>query len=432
MKRIGIYLLAFTALLSSFSLLGQKLIANVASVDMTPSLELKASLGGYGDRMSRPAEGIHDRIWAKAIVLQKGDKKYAIVTIDVLALPPNVKPQLVKKLASEQWTEDNIMLLASHSHTSFDMTALNNKNNLNSPQIGIFQPKVLEHLLNTLSKAINEANQNLQPVSIGTGKATVEGMNRNRRGEPAVDKNLTVTRIDYKNGKPMALLVNWTAHPTFMSEDDMCFSGGWPGYLQRELQQWIGDDVTVMYYNGAEGDQSPIGKSVKSHYEKAELYGRAMAIKAYDIYKNIKTKPDVKFNYSFNRVELPERKVHPSFMETGGKEYNLTPEALNAVLNVMSPASTSIGAVRVGDLLIVGAPGELAAGLGLHIKDKLMSSGIKYPTIGGLANEWISYIISKEQYNNGAGYESSVSFYGDTLGEVIVKGMLDTSLPLTK
>ena len=432
MKIIGIYLLTLTTLLCSLSLSGQELTANVASVDMTPSLKLKASLGGYGDRMSKPAEGVHDRIWAKAVVLQKGDTKYAIVTIDVLALPPNVKPQLVKMLASAEWSEDNIMLLASHSHTSFDMTALNNMNHINSPQIGIFQPEVLEHLLNTLTKAIKEANQNLQPVSIGTGKAIVEGMNRNRRGEPAVDKNLTVTRIDFKNGKPMALLVNWTAHPTFMSEDDMCFSGGWPGYLQRELQQWIGDDITVMYYNGAEGDQSPIGESVKSHYEKAELYGRAMAIKAYDIYKTIETKPNVKFNYSFNHIELPERKVHPSFMETGGKEYNLTPEVLNAILNVMSPASTSIGAVRIGELLIVGVPGELAADLGLHVKDELMSNGIKYPTIGGLANEWISYILSSEQYNNGAGYESSVSFFGDGLGEVIVKGMIDTSLVLTK
>ncbi len=432
MKITKFYLSAITFLLISLSVSGQAITANVASVDMTPPLELKASLGGYGDRMSRPAEGIHDRIWAKAVVLQKGEKKYAIVTIDILALPPNVKPQLVKNLASEEWSEDNIMLLASHSHTSFDMTALNDMNNLNSPQIGIFQPKVLEHLLTILTKAINKANQNLQPVTIGTGAATVEGMNRNRRGEPDVDKSMTVTRIDYKTGKPMALLVNWTAHPTFMSEDDMCFSGGWPGYLQRELQQWIGDNVTVMYYNGAEGDQSPIGKSVKSHYEKAELYGRAMAIKAYNLYKNIKTEPNVKFDYSFNPVKLPERKVHPSFMETGGEEYNLTPEALHAVLNVMSPASTNIGSVRLGDLLIVGAPGELAAGLGLHIKEVLKKNGIKYPSIGGLANEWISYILSAEQYNNGAGYESSVSFYGDGLGEVIVKGMLSTSLPLTK
>jgi len=98
----------------------------------------------------------------------------------------------------------------------------------------------------------------------------------------------------------------------------------------------------------------------------------------------------------------------------------------------MSPASTSISVVRIGDLMIVGAPGELAAGLGLNVKNVLIEKGIKYPTIGGLANEWISYILSAEQYNNGAGYESSVSFYGDKLGEVITEAMIDTSVSLTQ
>jgi len=261
----------------------------------------------------------------------------------------------------------------------------------------------------------------------------VEGMNRNRRGDPDVDRNLTVTRIDLMTGKPLAVLVNWTAHPTFMSEEDMWVSGGWPGFLQRELQQCIGNGVIAFYCNGAEGDQSAIGPSGgKSHYEKAEIYGRAIAIDAMNVYEKIDPKNDVAFDYAFQKVLLPERKVHPLFMETGGKEYNLTPEVLDAILNVMSPEETSIGAVRIDDMLMVGAPGELAAGLGLQIKSELKAKGIKYPVIGGLANEWISYILSAEQYNNGAGYESSVSFYGETLGEVIVKGMVDTALPLTE
>ncbi len=406
--------------------------ANVASIDLTPALEMKFALGGYGDRMSRSAEGVHDRIWAKALVLKKDDKKYAIVTLDILGLPPNVKPQLIERLATVEWNKENIMLLPSHSHTSLDMTALNDKNNLNSPQIGIFQPELLEHVIKSLAKVIRKSNQNYKTVNIGTSRIKIDGMNRNRRGDPDVDKEFTVTRIDYENGKPMAVLVNWTAHPTFMDEKDMYVSGGWPGYLQRELEQWIGDGVTVMYYNGAEGDQSPIGISGVGHYEKAEIYGRELAIKAFNLFQEIETKSEVEFDYSYFKVELPKRRVHPSFMETGGAEYNLTPEVLEVVLEVMSPAITSICAVRIGDLLIVGTPGELTAGLGLHIKNQLIENGIKYPTIGGLANEWISYILSADQYNNGKGYESSVSFYGDKLGKIITEAMIDTSIPLAE
>jgi neutral ceramidase len=407
------------------------LTASVASIDITPPQEMKFALGGYGDRMSKPATGVHDRIWAKALVLKNGDKKYVIVTLDVLGLPPNLKLQLIKTLTEEGWNEDNVMLLPSHSHASFDMSALNDKNNLNSPQIGIFQPELLEHVISSLVKVIRKADKEFQAVSIGTNSITVEGMNRNRRGDPDVDKGLTVTRIDYETGNPMAVLVNWTAHPTFMSEKDMLVSGGWPGYLQRELEQWIGEGVTVMYYNGAEGDQSPISKGGSSSYEKAEIYGRALAIKTFNVFKELETKSEIEFDYDYVKVDLPEQKVHPSFMETGGDEYNLTPEALDAVLNVMSPETTSIGVVRFGDLMIIGVPGELTSRLGLHVKNKLIEKGIKYPTIGGLANEWISYILTDDQYNNGAGYESSVSFYGDTLGKIITEAMINSSVPLT-
>ena len=30
---------------------------------------MKAALGGYGARMSKPAVGVHDAVWAKALVL---------------------------------------------------------------------------------------------------------------------------------------------------------------------------------------------------------------------------------------------------------------------------------------------------------------------------------------------------------------------------
>ena len=90
-------------------------------------------------------------------------------------------------------------------------------------------------------------------------QVVLNDLNRNRRGDESVDRELTVTRIDDLNDEPVVVLVNWTAHPTIMDEHDMWVSGGWPGYLQRELEAWIGNDVVAMYYNGAEGDQSTAG-----------------------------------------------------------------------------------------------------------------------------------------------------------------------------
>src|SRR5262245_19169561 len=62
--------------------------AGVARVNITPPLEMKAILGGYGERMSKPAVGVHDSVWAKALVIKQGERQFALVTVDILGFPP--------------------------------------------------------------------------------------------------------------------------------------------------------------------------------------------------------------------------------------------------------------------------------------------------------------------------------------------------------
>lgn len=411
---------------------GANLTANVSSIDITPPIEMKYALGGYGERMNKPAEAIHDRIWAKALVVKKDDRKYAIVTLDILGLPNNVKTDLIKRISGNGWNMENIMLLPSHSHGSLEMAALNSKNLLNNPNLGIFQPELLVFLLDKLEALIKAADQNYQSVKIGTGSQILEGLNRNRRKDPDIDKELTVTRIDLKDGKPLAVLVNWTAHPTFLGGKDMEVSAEWPGYLQSELQNLIGNGVTAMYYNGAEGDQSTVLNSSADGYEKIQIYGKKIAEKAFAIYKEIKPQSVKDFSSSYKTITLPEHAAHPSFMKTGGEEYGLNEETVKIVMDVLGPKEVGLSAVKIGDLLISGVPGELTAVLGLQIKNSIKKSGIKHVTIGGLANEWISYILTRDQYITGEGYESSVSFYGPGLGELISTEVIKTSLPLTQ
>lgn len=72
----------------------------------------------------------------------------------------------------------------------------------------------------------------------------------------------------------------------------------------------------------------------------------------------------------------------------------------------------------------VGIPGEMTASLGLEIKDNARQlTGVKHPVIGGLADAWISYILPAAEYRRG-GYEASVSFYGESLGDAILTGAL--------
>jgi len=212
----------------------------------------------------------------------------------------------------------------------------------------------------------------------------------------------------------------------------MLVSAEWPGYLQTELQNLIGKGVTAMYYNGAEGDQSPILDEPIDGYKKIEIYGKQIAVRAFELFNGIKTKHTEGFLYSYNIIALPEQVAHPSFMKTGGDEYGLSESTVKIAIDMLCPTKVGLGAVRIGDLIISGVPGEMAAGLGMKVKRSTKNGGVKHVAIGGLANEWISYIISPNQYLNGEGYESSVSFYGSGLGDLILAEVIKTALPLAK
>ena len=431
MKKLRIIILLINICINSITTFAS-LKANVSVVNITPPLEMKYTLGGYGERMNKPAEGIHDSIYAKALALKSGDSKYLIITMDILGLPSNFKTDLIKRILKMGWKAENVMLLPSHSHGSLEMAAINSKNIFGVPQIGIFQPELLSFLLDKTEKLVLETDKNYREVKIGTGSVKFDGLNRNRRGDKLVDNELTVTRVDLANGQPLATLVNWTAHPTFIGGDDMLVSAEWPGYLQTEMEKTIGQGVVVMYYNGAEGDQSPVYSGNGSAYEKIQGYGKIMAEKSLSVYNSVQTKKENELVYSYQVVDLPEQVAHPDFMETGGAEYGLNEQTVKVIMDALGPKKVGIGSVRIGDFVLVGIPGELVAELGIKIKESVKNDKVKHVAIGGLANEWISYILTEDEYVNGSGYEASVSFYGPKLGEIITGSAISISKTLDK
>ena len=381
--------------------------------------------------MSKPAIGIHDSIYAKAIVFKDDTKTFALVTTDMQSFPPYFKSQLVKEMQEFGWSEKNILLLPSHSHSSIEMMSLHSRNNLNIPQIGIYNNDVFILTIENIKNVILEAQENMQPVTVGTARKQLNSWNRNRRkGTTIIDNDLTITKINRMDQSTLAILINWTAHPTFMGPEDMEFSAGWPGYLQRTVEELSQSNAAVFYYNGAEGDQSPTPRlEGANNWEQAKSYGTDLAYISWDLAKNIQTTPVHNFDYHHFEIALPPRKWHPTFMMTGGKEYGINNDQADYIINLLFPDSTSSSFLNIGELLIVGVPGEMTAELGNKIKNKLNTkTKIKFITIGGLANEWISYMLSEEEYDKG-GYETSVSFYGSTLGPLIVNKIIENSEP---
>jgi hypothetical protein len=117
-------------------------------------------------------------------------------------------------------------------------------------------------------------------------------------------------------------------------------------------------------------------------------------------------------------------------MKTGGAEYGLNEEEMSGFVEHLVPEQTRSTCFRLDDLVILGVPGEMAAELGLEAKEKARQiTGAGSVVIGGLADEWVSYILTADEYRQG-GYEASVSFYGETLGKSVVDGVVGVAAGL--
>ena len=397
------------------------LLAGVGVSDLTPNTdELEVPLGGYGERQNRPAEGVHDSVLAKTLVLAASDERFALITTDLLGPTRDLRNEVLERITATGISSHNLVLAASHSHASIEMNAMHRGNVFNNKSIGIFDERVLEFAADRIASSVVAAASALEPVRVASTTVQIPGMNRNRRGDETVDEDMTLLRLDRATGEPLAVLVNYTAHPTFMGSSEMLFSARWPGYLQRELEAHLGGSTVVLFTNGAEGDQSTRGAVGPSAWARAEDYGRKLSLFALAALTRMKTTNDVAtMEWHTRTIELPARVPPPALMESAGPEYGLTPENIKTLTEAMQPTSTLMTVFRIGDLGAVTISGEMAAGLGLEIKHSLRELGIKHPMIVGLANEWISYILSTEGYHGG-GYEPGLSFYGEGLGPFLV------------
>lgn len=416
-------LIAFTAIAAD------PLMAGVATSNITPDTKaLHVPLGGYGERQNAPAEGVHDNTLCKALILKQGDRKFALVTVDLLGIPRSLRDEALARITNTGITSDNLMLLASHSHGSTEMAAMNRKNVFDNKAIGIYDEKLLIFTADRIAEAIVNADKQYQPVRVGTASTKLEGMNRNRRESPIIDNELTVTRFDGTDGKPVAVFVNWTAHPTFSGPQTMTVTADWPGYLQREIEGFM-PGTTCLYSNGAEGDISTAGAQGPSEFARMEDYGRKLAVHVLDLVKDIETSGNPVFDFSMTTLDLPPHEIPVALKDAAGPEYGLTPYNLMPLLDAVSPKSSYLGVLRVGELVAVSIPGEMASSLGVQIKSALHEAGAQHPIIAGLGNEWISYMLPPDEYHKG-GYEPGVSFYGETLGPTVVAQAIDAGKTL--
>src|SRR3712207_6907466 len=86
--------------------------AGAAQVDITPALPI--STLGYV-RPDMPVDGVHTRLTGRALVLQDGDSKVALLATD-LGFPLD-KDKVVARVADLGYTHANVVYTGTHTHS---------------------------------------------------------------------------------------------------------------------------------------------------------------------------------------------------------------------------------------------------------------------------------------------------------------------------
>ena len=382
-----------------------KIVAGVGKADITPPIG--TPLAGYGARRGAPSTGVHDPTEARALIIDNGVEKIALVSVDHLGFDHGMVER-IRAIASEATHifPDHIFVMSSHTHSGggafMEMLPL-----LANALAGKFDPKVRSLYEQRTADAIIGANKTMRPVRIAFGSGEARGISRFRSTWPPdgpVDPEVGVIRVDsIATGKPMAVLMNFAAHPTVLGPENMTYSADFVGYARNTLERMIGGDVMAIFANGAQGTIGPRAFLGDDGWQRAENVGTILAAEVFKVTMMIKPQDAVEIKLVRAPLTL---KLVPTSVFPPGMSY---PPTYDSEINAISFDN------RVA---FVAIPGELGSILNFQVKERGKLLGFEKTFLLGLTNDALGYIITEDEYRHKT-YESSISLFGSTFGSLI-------------
>ncbi len=437
---------------------------SMARADITPPLGL--ALGGF-PHYPRYNTGHHDPLYAACMYLSDGTQEVAMVTLDLLFFSKKHVAAVRKSVEEKCGIKgNNVMISCSHTHSG-PMAA--GELDIEYIQNGVEQPhEYVEFLKQKIVDIICEAKNTAFPAYFACGTeicGAESGVGGNRRilGGPH-DPAVSVWAIKDKSDTIRGIMVNYTLHPTFIHEWSTVCTADYPYYLKLELEEKE-PNALVGFAQGASGIQSSRYYRVGESYDEAERVGRALGKAAYKVIEKAVWIDELSISVANKEipVELRERDSEEALQAQVAKdkaeyeelyakygdsknreEYYLWQNAnlkylgsedqlgfvmaMNRdikieILEDEQPAEIQL--IRIGDMLIIGIPGEMFVEYSIYLK---AMAGFGMVVVNELANGCLpGYLYTPESKVYG-GYEVGASMLHEDFG----KHLVDNTLELIK
>lgn len=403
-------------------------------------------LSGYAGRI-QPALGVLDPVYVRTLVVQSGDAKLVVCSADVLGFSVADARKIRDLIASAaDTTVDMVLLSATHTHAGPATQFLR--------RCGTVNPATIESITEAIKTTVQQAVERLTPATVAMGQGSCDQSANRRSADGPVDRRVGAWLFETLDRQPIAAVCHFGCHPVVLGPGNRYVSAEFPGYTVRELERQLGGDAVGIFLNGAAGDINPsIWSSMSSApptWSDPDLGVRVMAEMGQALARETiaatrksprlgevvlrATSRDATLPFSpmesldqvegmiqqIQNVTVPVGEVLPA--ETTASDH-VTREINAAMLEyalerqadlvrgiVYAGIVVDLTAIRLGDTVLIGIPGEVFAGTALGLKDV---AGPLNLFVCGYANGNVGYLPTARDYDE-PGYEVGVAhrYYG--------------------
>ncbi|MCE5249980.1 neutral/alkaline non-lysosomal ceramidase N-terminal domain-containing protein [bacterium] len=408
--------------------------AGAAKIKTSPAEPIP--LAGFYVRQG-PFTGVHDDLYARAVVFESGGTEAALITVDICVLTESFWNDVTDRIArAYPIAKDHIILNASHTHGGPALYEPPDPNALDASWLGKNpyeeqQKRYTEELKNNIVKVVGEARKRYAPAVIGYGRGSSSiGINR-RALDPQgkiwlgvnpdgpTDRDVGVVRIDTKSGKTIAVMYNFGCHGTSMMSEQL--TGDWCGICSQYIERKWGGDIVAPFLSGAAGDVNPIYEEKKEFDARtggADVLAMMVGEEVMRVANGITAEVSGPVQASQKITKVPGKRY------LGLLGFDPKYDELAKDTSPVPDTPLRMSAIRVGEVLFAGSSAEVFCEIGKDFKQK---SPYQWVMFMGLCNGYASYVLSDKELGRG-GYEYNASVVKEGGQKAIVSTLIDIAV----
>ncbi len=413
------YLLLSTLLASSVSGAPAEgaLRAGAARVDITPPEGAALRMSGYAGRESG-FEGIHDRLFIRAVVVDDGAQPGVVAIADLSAVSHGFWDELAGRIERElNIPRRNVLVAATHTHAGPSLGR--DSDDRPDPKGEAYAREVQGKFV----EAVRQARANLQPARVGAGEGSAN-VNVNRRARMAngalwlgrnpdgpSDKTVAVVKFESLSGAPIAVIMNYGVHCTVFGPKNLRISGDLAGAASRHVEQRLGGGAVAVFTSGAAGDQAPIYNRAESYDDVAKL-GRILGDEVIRVSAKLRMSAVGRVAGSQATVTCPgQKRVAGSQKDPAGYRFEDA-----------APVTIRLSLLMINQVAITGVSGEVLTMIAQRLKKE---SPLSRTLMVTNCNGYNSYIPDDAAYDEVSYEIVSAPMKRGCAENAIVNGLLE-------